>query len=132
MTNLFFQIANAQASGPLPQITNANDLIRRISSIGDVAVYILIALAIVYIVYATVQYFIKGNSGDESRREAGLQIMWGIIGLAIIVSIWGLVNILLNTFSTKNNVPTSGFPNANFINNTSTGNSTGVPVYPTQ
>ena len=129
MSYPFFLIAQAQNTGPLPQITNINGLVIRISSIGNVVVYLLTALAVVYIVYSTVQYFIKGKTGDESRREAGMQIMWGIIGLAIIISIWGLVNILLYTFATNTYVPQSGFPNANFINNTSSGNPAAGTVY---
>ncbi len=116
MTNILYSIAQAQ-TGPLSQIDNANDLVDRIASIGNVVVYLLVALAVVYIVWATVQYIMMGDSG-EGRREAGMRIMWGIVGLAIIVSIWGLVNILLNTFATDYTTPTNtnGFPNANFIN----------------
>src|SRR5438046_2494302 len=100
----------------LTPINNANNLIDRIISLADVAIYILVTLAVVYIVWATVQYFIKGSKGDENRKDAGLNILWGIVGLAIIVSIWGLVNILINTFYTANYAPTERFPNVNFIN----------------
>lgn len=99
----------------LTQINNANQLEDRLLSLADVAIYLLVSLAVLYIVWSTVQYFIKGKSGDESRKEAGMDILWGIVGLAIIVSIWGLVNIIVNTFSTNNRVPTDRFPNANFL-----------------
>ena len=107
-------IAFAQA---LPVISNINDVAKRAFSIGDLIAYGLVALAVIFIVYNTVWYFIKPNG--EGRSAAGMNILWGIIGLAIIVSIWGLVNLFINTFYTDTNVDPSRFPNANFINNQS-------------
>jgi glucan phosphoethanolaminetransferase (alkaline phosphatase superfamily) len=87
--------ASAQALSP---ITNVNNLTSRALGIGNTFTYILVALAVIYIVWNVVQYFIKANGGD--RKEVGMNIIWGIVGLFIIVSIWGLVNILTNTFKT--------------------------------
>jgi predicted PurR-regulated permease PerM len=90
-------------------------LTTRLASIGTVIVYLLVALALVYIVYSVVQYFIKGKEG-ESRGAAGMQILWGIVGLAIILSLWGLVNVLLQTFgTTTTNAPTGKLPQTNFL-----------------
>ena len=115
--------APSSSGSSLSQINDFNGLATRIASIGTVIVYILTGLAVVYIVWSIVQYFIKGKEG-ESRGPAGLQILWGIIGLAIILSLWGLVNILLQTFGTNTTAPTSKLPNANFITNSSGSGST--------
>lgn len=88
-------IASAQALAP---ITNVNNLSTRVLGIGNMFTYVLVALAVIYIVWNVVQYFIKPNG--EDRKAAGMNILWGIVGLFIIVSIWGLVNILTNTFKT--------------------------------
>lgn len=101
-------------TGQISTIHNANDLVHKIASIGNVVIYVLVAMAIVFIVYATVMYFVKGETGDEGRRKAGMQILWGIVGLAIIVSLWGLVGIVLRTFPTDTTAPY--VPNADFIN----------------
>lgn len=64
---------------------------------------LIFALALVIFVWGVVQYVI--NSGEEAKKEKGRQFMiWGIIGLAVMVSVWGLVNILGNTFGVKTNV----------------------------
>lgn len=108
-------LAFAQALSP---ITNVNDLARRAFSIGDLFTYGLVGLAVIFIVWNTVIYFIK-PSGDD-RKAAGMNIFWGVLGLAIIVSIWGLVNIFTNSFRTTptnqaipnvgNNVQNGGIP----------------------
>lgn len=101
----------------LNPINNLSQLATRLSTIGNVIIYLLIGLGVIYIVWAVVQYFIKGKEGDESRHEAGMHILWGIVGLAIIMSLWGLVNILIQTFGTTTNNLPSG-PNADFVNTT--------------
>jgi len=103
-------IANAQA---LSKITNADQLKNRLLSIGDVAIYILICLAVLFIVWNIVMSLIRGSE-PEKKKEALNNVGWGLLGLAIIVSIWGLVNILTNTFYTDNSAPTNRFPSANF------------------
>jgi hypothetical protein len=86
---------SAQALTP---ITNVNNLSTRLIGIGNIVTYILVALAVIYIVYNVVQFMIKPPGGE--REGALANIGWGILGLFIIVSLWGLVNILTNTFKT--------------------------------
>lgn len=88
-------IVSAQALAP---ITNVNNLSTRLLGIGNTVTYLLVALAVIYIVWNVVQYLIKPNG--EERSAALKNIGWGILGLFVIVSLWGLVNILTNTFKT--------------------------------
>lgn len=62
--------------------------------IFNYAIYLLMAAAVVYIVY----YAFVMLSNEEKRGEARTSIIYGIIGLFIMISIWGFVNILANTF----------------------------------
>jgi hypothetical protein len=40
------------------------------------------------------------HAGDESKRSEGKQaILWGLVGLVIIFSAYGLMNTVLNLFS---------------------------------
>lgn len=109
-------ITNAQS---LREIRDVNNLATRITGIGNIIIYLLIGLAVIYIIWNIVHYFIR--PAGESRKDAGMNILWGIIGLFIIVSIWGLVNILVNTFYTDPNIPRDRFPNANFVNGNNSG-----------
>jgi len=57
---------------------------------------ILIVLAIIWFIVGIIKYVV---SGDEEAKKKGRDMMiYGIIGLAVIVGMWGLVNILLTTF----------------------------------
>ena len=66
--------------------------------IGKSVIPLLFAVAVVMFVWGAVKFFII-DSAEEKKREQGKQFMlWGIIALAVMLSIWGLVNILGNTF----------------------------------
>ena len=108
-------VSNPNTGNQISQITNVNGLFNKITGIGDMVIYLLIALAVVFIIWNIVIYFIKGSE-EATRAKVGMQILWGIVGLAIIISLWGLVNILVTTFATGRNTPNQGIPSANFLN----------------
>ncbi len=92
-------------------ITNANDIIDQFYRYGNIAINVAISLAVIYIVWGVVKYAVMGADDEEKRGKAKEQVIYGVIGLAIILSIWGLVRIVTNTFSTgSNNAPTQDFP----------------------
>ncbi len=62
---------------------------------------IFFAAAIAFFVWGVVKFFII-NSDEEAKRTQGKQFMiWGIVALAVMVSVWGLVKILTTTFGTN-------------------------------
>ncbi len=68
-------------------------------SIGAVVIPLIFGLAIVVFLYGMVQFVILG-AGEEQKREQGRQHMiWGIIALTVMIGIWGLVQIVGDTFS---------------------------------
>ena len=58
---------------------------------------LFIALALTYTIYSVVQ-FIAAQDDTQKREEKKQQIFWGIIGLFVITSIWGLVAVVGNSF----------------------------------
>lgn len=60
-------------------------------------VVLFFALAVVFFLYGILKYIASGD--NEDSRKASKQVMiYGIIGLFVMVSFWGFVNILINTF----------------------------------
>ncbi len=88
-------------------IVDANSLVSKFTSIGNTVIGVLIAFAVIYIIYQVVRFIMADG---ESRTEIRGNILWGIVGLAIILSIWGLVAILTNTFQTDTRAPIQDFP----------------------
>jgi heme/copper-type cytochrome/quinol oxidase subunit 4 len=97
-------IASAQEA-----ITDVNSLTSKLTAIGNTFIEILIAFAVLYIIFNVVRFIMKADNPEE-RSNIGKAILWGIVGLFVILSIWGLVNILSNTFRTNTNAPTQNFP----------------------
>lgn len=125
ITLLSFLLPSISFAQSLNKISTVNGLVTRILAIGDLVLYLLVALAVIFIVWTVVIYLIK-PSDSADRKTAGLNILWGIVGLFIILSLWGLVNILINTFYTDPNVSRDRFPNANFLGSGSNTSPTGT------
>lgn len=90
------------------QITDVNGLTTRLTNLGNTFIQILIAFAVIWIIYNVVRYIVKADSEDKGPIRSA--ILWGIVGLFVILSIWGLVRILSNTFKTDTTAPTQQFP----------------------
>lgn len=91
------------------QITDANTLTTKLTNLGNTFIGILIAFAVIWIIVNVVRFIIKADD-PGARGPIQSAILWGIVGLFVILSIWGLVRILTNTFSTDSTAPTESFP----------------------
>ncbi len=75
-------------------------LLCKLGQLFNAVIPVLIALGVLYFVWGVVQYVI--SSDEEAKKTGRNRIIWGIIGLAVIVGLWGLVNVLRNTFGLNN------------------------------
>ncbi len=65
---------------------------------------VIFGAALVLFIWGVVQYIL--NSQEEAKREKGKQFMiWGIISITVMISIWGLVNILNKSFNIDKGAP---------------------------
>ncbi len=63
-------------------------------------IQLLFVVATVIFLWGVIQYVI-GSRGDDKQLEKGKQVMlWGIIGMFIMVSAWGIIKLLCNFFGT--------------------------------
>lgn len=84
-------------------ITSVNDVVSTATRIGNIVVTLAISFAVIWIIVSVVRFFIAG--GEEDKQKGKDAIIYGVIGLFLILSIWGLVYILTNTFKTNNQIP---------------------------
>ena len=86
-------------------------IICRIGNILDTLIPILVVLGVVYFIWGVITYVIAGD--EESKKKGREKMIYGIIGLVVIVALWGLVGIVTNTFdltgSANISIPTVPF-----------------------
>lgn len=77
---------------------DATDIVAVIAKLISDATPVVVGLAVLFFLYGLALYILA--SGDEAKRNEGRHIMiWGIIALFAMVSVWGLVKILQNTLN---------------------------------
>jgi hypothetical protein len=79
---------------------NLFGLMCRIGQFLNSVVPLLIALAVVYFVWGVVTYVIA--SDEEAKKTGRDRIIYGLLGLVVIIGMWGLVNLIGNTFGLNN------------------------------
>lgn len=77
--------------------TSLDASLASITTFIDRLIPIIISIALVLFLIGIVQYVTAG--GDEEKRTAARgMIIFGIIALFVMVSVWGFVNVLVRTF----------------------------------
>lgn len=121
MKKAFALTSGVLAAFALPLVSFAQT---RVNDLGDVGSFIIdtingifvpviFAIAFIVFVWGAFETFIIGANDDEVKTKGKNLMLWGLIGFFVMVSVWGLVNILIGTvsFGGKNqiqNVPTAG------------------------
>ena len=57
---------------------------------------LLFALALVYFLYGVYE-MVKGADSDEARRQGQQHVLWGVIGMAIMISAFGIMQVVCKT-----------------------------------
>ena len=99
-------IASAWALPMFVFAAGIDNLISMAQNILGRLVPLFISAAVVLFLYGVLTYIFSG--GDEEKRAAGRQYMiYGIIAIFVMVSVWGLVNLLRDSLQLNqaNNVP---------------------------
>ena len=87
--------------GFLPMLAMAmtvQDLIDSLGSIFNAIIPLLMVAATVFFLWGVLQFVTSGGD-DEKRKEGRDHIIYGLIGLFIMVAVWGLVGAIQGTFS---------------------------------
>lgn len=89
-------LSTAAMSFPLVALALTEDAFDVLVYLINSSILALIGIATLLFMYGVVRYVIA--QGDEKKIAEGRQYMlWGIIGLTVMVAIWGFVNLVINT-----------------------------------
>ncbi len=81
-----------------------------INIINNIIVPVLFALAFIVFLWGAFLTFIVGANSDDTKEKGKNLMLWGLIGFFVMVSIWGLVNILTGTIQFSDNTGPSTLP----------------------
>lgn len=70
-----------------------------IGLINGVLVPLVFAISFIVFLYGVATKYILSNGDEGKVKEGHMLILWGIIGFVVMVSVWGLVNVVANTLS---------------------------------
>lgn len=92
-------------SGPACELGNSPDFQKFLGyltcMIGNSVIPLIFALAVAMFVWGVVNFFII-SADEEAKRAQGRQFMiWGVIALTVMLSVWGLVRIVGVTFGIR-------------------------------
>jgi len=77
--------------------TDFNGFIGNVNSmIINPLIGLLFALAIVYFLYGVFE-FLSNQANEEKKTTGKSHMMWGIIGITIMMGVWTILSIMLNT-----------------------------------
>lgn len=65
------------------------------------------AVALVVFVYGVLEYIWKSRSNPEKIKEGRSHMLWGLFGMFIMISVFGLFKLLLNSFPTGERTKTN-------------------------
>lgn len=89
----------------LPLVASAQTLLNTLalfSQFLNSLVYLAITAAILAFFWGLIRYLFNNKGGDDKKQ--GLEIMmYGILALFVMVSIWGIIQLLQRTFGVTNN-----------------------------
>lgn len=69
-----------------------------LSLINQVVVPLIFTLAFLTFIWGIFNYFIFGGDDVTKQESARSFMLYGLLGMVVLFSVWGLVSILLNTF----------------------------------
>ena len=95
-------LAMAQSGGFYSIESSLQTVIRILNSY---IIPLIIGIAVIYFLAGLIKYVTAGGD-EEKRKEARNTMIYGIIAIFVMVSVWGLVNLLRNSFALDNQVPT--------------------------
>jgi len=99
-TALSFAPMLALAQTASGSISGLSSVVTSIRTLLNSLIPILIALAVIYFFWGLIT-FIRAAGDDKKRTEGKNQMLWGIIAIAVMVSIFGIIAWLQGTLGVQ-------------------------------
>ena len=78
--------------------TGLNTVIEKVGGLINSIVPLIIAIAVIGFLWGLAMFIFKAGNDEEQKKARSIMI-WGILAIFVMVSVWGLVSVLQSTFS---------------------------------
>jgi hypothetical protein len=73
-------------------------ILKVVDNIINPLIYFLFALAILFFLYGMLE-FILNQESEEAKTTGRSHMLWGIVGITIMMGVWFIMNLIINTFN---------------------------------
>jgi len=70
-------------------------------------ILLLFALALVFFLYGIFEFF-SDPENEEKKTKGKSHMIWGIVGLTIMIGVWFILDVIMNTFNIEGIDPQKG------------------------
>lgn len=70
-------------------------------------ILLLFALAVAFFLYGMLQFLASGQN-DEKRTQGKKHMLWGVVGMTIMMGVFFVMNLILSTLDIKGIKPETG------------------------
>src|SRR3990167_5151551 len=70
-------------------------------------IILLFALALAYFLYGVFE-FIVNQQNEEKKTSGKSHMLWGVVGITIMMGVWAILGVILNTFNITDINPERG------------------------
>lgn len=87
------------------------------SFINNILIPLIFAIALLAFLYGVFKYFIMGGDNEDNRKEGTQLMIYSIAGFVLMVSIFGIVNLIADGLGFSDDQTIDNIPNAPTSNN---------------
>ena len=97
----------------LAQFGEINTFFGKVTSfINDILIPLVFAIALLMFIWGVFQFFILGGADEDKRKEGRQLMLYSIIGFVLMVSIFGIVNLIAGGLGFSDDQNIENIPNA--------------------
>ena len=96
----------------LAQFGEVNTFFGNITSfINDILIPLVFAVALLMFIFGMYRYFIQGGADEDSREKGKGLMIWAIVGFILMVSVFGIVNLIAGGLGFSDDQEIENIPN---------------------
>lgn len=96
-----------------PLVTHAQNLlllvVNFVKFINGVLIPFLLGIGFLMFVVNVVRYFVLGSANEEGRDKAKSLAIYSVAAFVLIVTFWGIINLLAGSLDIRSNQPVSDY-----------------------